>query len=269
MSLSIPALASAIALAAGIAAVAVEVFRARKAKVRDAQREMAIKELASLADNIAHDLRTPLQHLAGMAEAAATDKAALESLPGNVADECASMLSLINTMLEISKTGLSIGGAPREAVDMKEIAKKTENLFRMVAAEKSVSFALFVPNGKVEFMGHRSKLTRLVGNLVDNAVKFTSRGGEVSLTVACALDGGVDIMVRDTGCGIKEADIPFIFNRFWRADSSRSRPGNGLGLALVKAIVDSYGGRIDVEATPRGGTTFKVHLPPPKEVLKP
>lgn len=263
-NIPLPASMAAVALAAAAIAAYVaarRISRAFAAKI--AERERALKELRTLADDIAHDLRTPLTHLAAMAEMAATDPESLERLPGNVADECAAMLNLVNTMLDISKTGFSIENAPREKVDVKDVARRTDNLFRMVAAEKSVSFALLMPDEEVFFMGHRAKLMQLIGNLVDNAVKFTSRGGEVSLMVGNSPSGGVDIAVRDTGCGIAKEDIPFIFDRFWRAESSRSRRGNGLGLSLVKAIVDSYGGTISVAPTPRGGTTFKVHLPAP------
>ncbi len=268
-NITLTASIAAIALAAAAVAAYVaarRISRAFAAKI--AERERALKELRTLADDIAHDLRTPLTHLAAMAEMAATDQESLERLPGNVADECAAMLTLVNTMLDISKTGFSIGNTPREKVDLKDVARRTDGLFRMVAAEKSVSLALLLPEEDVFFMGHRAKLMQLIGNLVDNAVKFTSRGGEVSLMVGGAPSGGVDITVRDTGCGIAKEDMPFIFDRFWRAESSRSRRGNGLGLSLVKAITDSYGGTISAEPTPRGGTTFKVHLPPPSAAVE-
>ena len=100
-----------------------------------------------------------------------------------------------------------------------------------------------------------------MGNLLDNAVKFTPAGGTVSVTLSKEPETGLArLAVSDTGIGISEADQPNLFKRFWRSDASRSLPGNGLGLAVVKAIVTSYGGSVTCTSRPGVGTTFVVKL---------
>ena len=117
-----------------------------------------------------------------------------------------------------------------------------------------------MPDAPVVFSGHRGRLQRLVGNLLDNAIKFTPRGGTITIALEHVRDAFV-LRVADTGCGIAAEDLPHVFRRFWRADSSRSLPGNGLGLALVKAIVTSYAGTITCDSSPGRGTAFSVSLP--------
>ncbi len=99
-----------------------------------------------------------------------------------------------------------------------------------------------------------------MGNLLDNAIKFTPDGGAIGLSLSRA---GASILLRvsDTGCGIAPDDLPNVFRRFWRADSSRSLPGNGLGLALVQALAHSYGGTVACTSAPSRGTCFTVTFP--------
>ncbi len=100
-----------------------------------------------------------------------------------------------------------------------------------------------------------------MGNLLDNAVKFTPSGGTVSVTLTKEPETGLArLAVSDTGIGISDEDKPNLFKRFWRSDASRSLPGNGLGLAVVKAIVTSYGGSVTCTSRPGVGTTFIVKL---------
>lgn len=101
-----------------------------------------------------------------------------------------------------------------------------------------------------------------MGNLLDNAIKFTPDGGTIGLGLSPAA-GGVRLHVTDTGRGIAPEDLPNIYRRFWRADTSRTLPGNGLGLALVQALVRSYGGTIDCASPPGRGTRFTIFLPAP------
>ena len=98
----------------------------------------------------------------------------------------------------------------------------------------------------------------MVGNLLDNALKFTPKGGSVSMSLE-ETPGFVRLRIRDTGCG--PADLPHVFQRFYRADTSRNLPGNGLGLALVQAVVVSYGGRVTCVSEPGKGAEFVVKLP--------
>ena len=221
----------------------------------------AMQELHDLSDDIAHDLRTPLTRLHAQAELAAMGDVSAEELAAGVAEETTSMLELINTMLDLSQTGARIERSPRMDVDLAAVVRQMTEFYASVAEDKRVAFVLDLPEGEIIRSAHKAKLQQLVGNLLDNAVKFTPPGGTVSVTLSKEPDTGLArFAVSDTGIGIPEADQPNLFKRFWRSDASRSLPGNGLGLAVVKAIVTSYGGSVTCTSRPGVGTTFVVKL---------
>jgi signal transduction histidine kinase len=121
-----------------------------------------------------------------------------------------------------------------------------------------------MPPEPVILAADRSRIRQLILNLVENAVKYTPRGGRVSVELG-ASDGQVVLTIADTGIGIAAGDLPHIFDRFWRADQARTRtserPGVGLGLAISKWIAEAHGGTIDVQSRPGRGTTFTVGFP--------
>ncbi len=221
----------------------------------------AMQELHDLSDDIAHDLRTPLARMHAQAELAAMGEVSAQELAAGVAEETTSMLELINTMLDLSQTGARIERSPRTDVDLAAIVRQMTEFYASVAEDKRVAFVLDLPEGEIVRSAHKAKLQQLVGNLLDNAVKFTPAGGTVSVTLSKEPETGLArLAVSDTGIGISEEDQPNLFKRFWRSDASRSLPGNGLGLAVVKAIVTSYGGSVTCTSHPGVGTTFVVKL---------
>ena len=221
----------------------------------------AMQELHDLSDDIAHDLRTPLARMHAQAELAAMGDVSAAELAAGVAEETSSMLELINTMLDLSQTGARIERSPRTDVDLAAIVRQMTEFYASVAEDKRVAFVLDLPEGEIVRSAHKAKLQQLVGNLLDNAVKFTPTGGTVSVTLSKEPETGLArLAVSDTGIGISEEDQPNLFKRFWRSDASRSLPGNGLGLAVVKAIVTSYGGSVTCTSRPGVGTTFVVKL---------
>ena len=225
------------------------------------QNEKTLAELRVLTDNIAHDLRTPLTRLRTAAELKMMGGEMKRPLEEVVSDETSSMLDMINTMLDISQAGYQIDRTPREELELGGFVRHVCDLYSTLAEDCGLAFSVSVPDAPVPFSGHRGKVQQLLGNLLDNAVKFTPAGGAVRVTLSDADGKGVALAVSDTGCGIAPADVPHIFQRFWRADTSRSVQGNGLGLALVKAIATSYGGTVSCASTPGAGSTFTVTLP--------
>lgn len=222
--------------------------------------EKTLNELRVLTDNIAHDLRTPLTRLSMAAETVLTGGTLRDPLPDRVLGEARGMLEMINTMLEISQTGAKIDRSPRTDLDFAHLVRDLGDFYQPLAEQAGLTLRVHVPERGLAFSGHRAKLQQLVGNLLENAIKYTPRGGRIDLSLD-TLPEGVRLVVADTGCGIPAADLPHIYTRFWRADASRSLPGNGLGLALVKAIVTSYGGRLHCDSVPGQGSAFTVVLP--------
>ena len=224
------------------------------------QNEKTLTELKTLTDDIAHDLRTPLTRLRTAAEFAAMGGDLKRPLSEMLFEQSSNMLELINTMLEISQTGCRLDRTPREDIDLCAFLHETADLYETVLDDRHLKLNLDLPAEPVLFSGHRGRLQRLLGNLLDNAIKSTSNDGTITLSLA-RTDSGIVLRVSDSGCGIAPADLPHVFRRFWRSDSSRSLPGNGLGLALAKAIVTSYAGTITCDSTIGKGTVFTISLP--------
>ena len=219
-----------------------------------AENEKTLSDLRALTDDIAHDLRTPLTRIRAAAETAALAEGE-HPLAEDVCEEASSMLEMINTMLDISQTDSRIRRTPREQIEMVAFVGHVIELYSVLAEESSVSLSATMPDAPLYVSAHKGRLQQMLGNLLDNALKFTPKGGRIEVRLA---SDPFSLSVANTGRGIPASDIPHVFKRFWRGDGSRSLPGNGLGLALVKAIVTSYGGSVKCESTPGEWTVFTV-----------
>ena len=219
-----------------------------------AENEKTLSDLRVLTDDIAHDLRTPLTRIRAAAETAALAEGE-HPFAEDICEEASSMLEMINTMLDISQTDSRIRRTPREQIEMVAFVGHVIELYSVLAEESSVSLSATMPDAPLYVSAHKGRLQQMLGNLLDNALKFTPKGGRIEVRLA---SDPFSLSVANTGPGIPAADIPHVFKRFWRGDDSRSLPGNGLGLALVKAIVTSYGGNVKCESTPGEWTVFTV-----------
>lgn len=220
--------------------------------------EEAMENLVKSADAIAHDMRTPLARLSVRAEMAVAKQENIESFAGEVMGETESLISLVNTYLEIARTERNGEVETKSEVDLTEVVREVADLFAPSAEALGMKFDVDLPAEPVVYSCTRGKMIRVVGNLVDNAIKYSSLGGRISVRLARRL-GRITLEVSDNGPGIPKEDQKHIFETFYRG-KTHSGEGTGLGLALVHAIVSSYGGSISLESKPDIGTTFRVTL---------
>jgi len=221
-----------------------------------------LTEIKEMSENLAHDLRSPITRIRGIAEVTLTNGKSLseyESMAANTIEECDRLLDMINTMLMISKTESGVDKLSSEEIDLAGLVREVCELFEPPAEDKGVTLSCNVPV-RSHLVGDTRMIQRMLSNLLDNAIKYTPSGGTVTVSVS-EDDTRVIISVKDTGYGISPSDLPRVFERFYRSDQSRSQSGIGLGLSLARAIARAHGGEITGTSTPNQGSTFTVTLP--------
>lgn len=225
--------------------------------------QLLVTELIEATDNIAHDLRSPVTRIRGIAETTFTGKQELDEyreMAGMVIEECDHLNEMINTMLEITVVESGNAVFSTTTVDMVGMIKNACELFQSVAEEKNILLKINTSSEPLETLGDISRLQRVIANLLDNAIKYSSVGGEITLSIK-GTQNNIIISVADLGIGIDENDLPRIFKRFYRKDPSRSTPGSGLGLSLARATIRAHQGDITVESILGKGSTFTITLP--------
>jgi len=221
-----------------------------------------LTEIKEIGDNIAHDLRSPITRIRGIAEVTLTTGKSLndyENMAASTIEECDRLLDMINTMLMISKTESGVGKLSLEEIDLTTLVREACELFKPTAEDKEISLTCDVPK-PIHFVGDIQMIQRMISNLLDNAIKYTPSGGSVTV-FSNEDDTHAVISVKDTGCGISSNDLPRIFERFYRCDQSRSESGIGLGLSLARAIARAHGGDITADSLLNQGSTFTITLP--------
>lgn len=224
--------------------------------------QILITDIKEINDNVAHDLRSPVTRIRGIAETtllASEGDPELEAMAGSIIEECDGLLVMINTMLDISEAEAGVSKLNISDVDLSKIIYEACELFQPVAEDKNIDI-MHELDANVSIKADKEKIQRLIANLLDNALKYTPPNGTITFAVKQD-QNEVIITITDTGIGISEKDIPKIFNRFYRCDRSRSLQGIGLGLSLARAIVMVHHGAINVSSELNRGSAFTVSLP--------
>ena len=232
--------------------------------------ERAFQRQQRFTADASHELRTPLAVIRSLAEIALTsprDEAYDTKTYSSICEESERLTRLVESLLTLARA--DEGHLPMlVGVDLDEVAMDAAARIVERARRQNVTLSI-VPSDGSEVRGDSSLLTQLVLNLLDNALRHTSGGGRITLSVAPA-DDGVTLAVTDTGSGIPAENLPRLFERFYRVDQARSRSvgGFGLGLAICEWIARVHDGKLTVESEVGVGTTFRLWLPQPTSTTR-
>jgi len=225
-----------------------------------ARLEDSFKRLSQFSADLAHELRTPVANIMGEAQVALTRERTpseyREVIESTIA-ECERLSGIVDNLLFVARVDAARESIERKLIDARAAVEKIATFYQTLAEDRNVAIHC---SGEGEIYVDPALFERALGNLMDNALRFTPEGGtiQISITVKAAHS---EVTVSDNGYGITPEHLPRVFDRFYRVDSSRSSDGAGLGLALVKSIVDLHGGSAKIESEVNRGTTATLTFP--------
>jgi signal transduction histidine kinase len=213
--------------------------------------------------DVAHELRTPLSVIQGKLEGVLDG--VYPATPDHLEPILEETKVLTHLVEDLRLLALAEAGQldlERRAMDVGDLLRDAQVNFGPQAADRGVTLALDVPSELPSVVADWRRIAQVLGNLLTNALRHTPQGGCVTLS-AMTGDGTVEVTVTDTGVGIPPDELPYIFERFWRGERSRSRTGGGtgLGLAIARQLVEMHGGTIRVQSVPGEGSQFRFTLP--------
>jgi two-component system OmpR family sensor kinase len=253
--------------------IVAEAFNQMAGQIDDALDELKREERrkTQFVSDVSHELRTPLTAIRGAAETLLdgdVEPDDQQRFLSTIALEAERLGRLANDLLTLQRIEGATGELPIHPVDLRLSADRAAAMLEPLLEDREVTLTV---NGSAPIvLGDTDRLQQVVSNLIDNASRIVGPGGHVRVELSAEGDRSV-LSVIDDGPGIPEADLPRLFDRFYRADSSRTRSsgGAGLGLAIVRAIVTAHGGRIEAANLPEGGARMTVRLPSLRDAEKP
>jgi signal transduction histidine kinase len=218
--------------------------------------------------NAAHELRSPLAAVQSSVEVTLNTERTVseyQDLLAEIADQCGQLRVLVNQLLLLAEIDAVRSPVELQPVQFDALVARSVEMFRGAAEERGINLTFQRETGLC-IQGDSDRLRQVTNNLIDNSLKFTPAGGEVRVRLRYdADDNELELSVTDTGIGISSADLPHVFERFYRGDKSRQREnlthGNGLGLSICKSIVAAHGGTIHAESRQGQGAKLVVSLP--------
>ncbi|MBG98748.1 MAG: hypothetical protein CMN58_00205 [Solibacterales bacterium] len=216
--------------------------------------------------NASHELKTPITAIRGLVETLIDDStltaSTRERFLGKIKDQSMRLSSIVVDLLALSRLESRGSNKEETSFDLRDVVQAIANNFVPLGEEKGIVVNTELNSQSIEITADKNAIGQAVSNLLDNALKYTPRGGRITARLSVQ-DGEVVVEVEDTGIGVEPQDRDRIFERFYRVDKARSRElgGTGLGLAIVKHIAFVHGGRVAVDSTPGAGSTFSIFLP--------
>ncbi len=225
-----------------------------------AQVEQTVLTLRRFLADAAHALQTPLTALQTNLELVAEEERELqrEDLVTRAQAQVERLASLTKSLLDLSRLESAAAEEAQKPIELTALVQETSELWASRAEQAGLDFSLELPGEPLTVRGQRAHLQQALGNLLDNAIKFTPKGGEVQVGLGQQGERVV-LWVQDSGIGVPADDLPQLFSRFHRGSNAAAYPGSGLGLAIVKAIVERHDGQVAVESVERG-TRFSIRL---------
>nr|WP_144919714.1 ATP-binding protein [Paenibacillus bovis] len=235
--------------------------------IRDMTEERRLDKLRiDFVSNVSHELRTPISMLQGYSEAIIDDVVETDEEKKELAqiiyDESLRIGRLVNELLDLARMEAGHLSLNYEEVNMEQFLHRIINKFGGIAKENGVELKGNFEVHDIVVKLDPDRIEQVLTNLIDNAIRYTPENGHVIITLTKTVNG-VNISVQDNGAGIPAEDLPFVFERFYKADKARTRgrAGTGLGLAIAKNIIDAHNGQISVQSKLGNGTTFSFNLP--------
>ena len=222
--------------------------------------ENSFKRLSQFSADLAHELRTPIANILGEAQVALTRARTADEyreIIESSVSECERLSGVVDNLLFLARAETADRQIQPSVFDGRTAIEKIAAYYQTIAEDRHVSIAC---SGEGQIFADPALFSRALNNLVENALRFTPDGGEIQISIERNTTH-TSVSVSDTGSGIAPEHLPHVFDRFYRADSSRSSAGTGLGLSLVKSIVDLHGGSVGIQSEVDRGTTVTLSFP--------
>lgn len=214
--------------------------------------------------SVSHDLKTPLTSISGIVQAMIEGIVEINDYNKYliiIQDETNRLIKITSEILEVAKIQSNSIKLFKEEIQLKSFLESLINSFAFKISEKELNMTLICPDNLI-INADSGKLKQIIGNIISNSIKYNKKGGKIIINAIDSINS-VEFVISDTGIGISDNEIHFIFEKFYRADKSRTSKagGTGLGLSIAKSLVELHGGKISVSSTINQGTTLSIKIP--------